>query len=110
MKNFKISIETSAEGKEEEMMDAEEAAEILAQAEEIKKNKELMKEVKGLSKKPKFSSIQDLRDFAGMKKEEPMEGDSMHEKMTPDDHAEDESKESRVKKSKNPTMVGRQLK
>ena len=30
--------------------------------------------------------------------------------MTPDDHAEKESKEKRVKNSKNPTIVGRMMK
>jgi len=117
---------------EESMMDPKEAMHHLMKAEEIKADPKLMalveKEI--ATHKKKIKSISDIRKAAsefdpeaedkkekeapeGSKKdlkEDKKEGETMDKKMTPDDHAEKEDKVSRVKNSKNPTMVGRQLK
>ena len=112
-----IKIEVEAEEKKEGEYDKWEikrAMDTLMEAADIMEDKKLYKAVRAEMERQagKIKSIQDIRDAAsnfGNKKEVKV-GKGMEDKSTPDDHAEDEEKEDRVKNSSNPTVVGRTLK
>lgn len=117
MKNISVSVNgeevTKGKKKEYEPWEIKNALGTLIEAAEIMENKDLYKKVQAMMEKTakKITSIQDIRDAANnYKEEEKAEGETLDKKMTPDDHAEEESKEKRVKSSSNPTMVGRQYK
>lgn len=110
---LKMTVENEEENKGKKTFskyEIQNAMQTIMDAEDILENKALMKEVKkNLDKaNKKISSIQDIRNAAG--KMEQFAEDPNEKDETPDDMAEKEDKESRVKNSSNPTLTGKTMK
>lgn len=109
---IKIDFEKEKKEGEYDKYEIKRAMDTLMEAADIMEDKKLYKAVKAEMERQagKIKSIQDLRDLANGEKKEVKVGKGMEEKATPDDHAEDEGKEDRIKNSSSPTTVGRTLK